>query len=1206
MADPDNLDPYEMYSKFSHMGKNFGNPLINSLAMMAFGHNYMPDTEESGQDMHEALIQRERSANFMNLQRSSFSNNALFQKMGISGNMATNVMAGVMSSPDSAAAKMMSGVLGGNPMAASAKIYSGLTGANVMGAFGRTGNITAEETEGVMQALSKNFYTSQNYEGPEGIKEDIKRKSQKYITDLAERKGGTGLQELKEQTGIDLTGPDGKTLASNYKEKIAKFDITEGDDARKVRDSASDKQTKTNAISNKISEATKEGDAKLKEKLEKSIEEDLKKNFKLAGEEIEKQYKKNGKLDLDKLQKDAKESFGQTSPLEGMRKENEAAKAAGSRITGFDFVKSRGFKLEDITAGFTKAAELRMLGDSRGATPAQAMDKFSKNAGGAMDAARGVFGNRSGGELMEKISQFAGSNIDLSTKGGSAEVEGLLRKTNATARVAGVSIKTMLAIIDSAKQLADNNPALQHMSNAAAVETSLQAVKGAAQMGKMMTGTEFRQAGGTQGLASKGVQESQAFAQSELGQSTFALLAASKGTDAEDFIKDMVGSGKLTAQYLNSGGIGEIAKRMGKSEQEVINISQNRLLSESGSKDDEFAKVVSQGAGKTGTESIFEFMSRYGDEFSKEKLEKKYKEEYAAKGKSVSDFKREVIMPKMGRSQQGMEMYRTYELSLTKHMLESTLTPAEKEEMDKEIKLETIKSQEVAKENAGRNAPMITQIMQGIAAGDKRFDKYDINAAMEETSKIFATGGKKRDDTTAKAMASAEDAGESLVKEISSNQRMPMQRSAELLSKVMAGKKRELESQGDTEEAAKLDTNITEQDISELRKQGAAGKYNNNNQAMSALERLEAKPDNELTQPEREEKTKLQRLRKTGILQNAEAYESLKKGDTSGAIRTVGQAAVEANQKAKAKDDLVKNQSPELQASMKEAADAGKKIIDQTTKKGGIRNFEEENTAEDINKITEANKKSLIEAGRGEEANSLGNVSNKELEALTARGKDVLGGMTIKNAEDELINLEKDEKEGKLKKGSKEKEKLDLLRAASKIGGLTSQKAFEGVTSGKREQVAMATLEVSKATQNKVAFDTQKKGIDEQLSKDLDKYEKSKGSLSAEQKAAIGEARQAYTKDGKVDFDQMRKDQSSGEGIFKGNQKKFEALGGLLQGSSKQIEEAKAQTIAKNEQTGSDPMKQGLDALKDLIGLIKSGGGIGKALEDLAKAISHI
>ena len=85
----------------------------------------------------------------------------------------------------------------------------------------------------------------------------------------------------------------------------------------------------------------------------------------------------------------------------------------------------------------------------------------------------------------------------------------------------------------------------------------------------------------------------------------------------------------------------------------------------------------------------------------------------------------------------------------------------------------------------------------------------------------------------------------------------------------------------------------------------------------------------------------------------------------------------------------------------------------------------------------------------------------------------------------------------------------------------------------------------------------------------------------------------------------MRKDQESGAGIFK-DKKKFEGLGSLLQGSSQAINTAKEQTVAKNEQTETDPMKQALDALKDLIGLIKSGGGIGDKLGDLAKALTGI
>jgi hypothetical protein len=292
---------------------------------------------------------------------------------------------------------------------------------------------------------------------------------------------------------------------------------------------------------------------------------------------------------------------------------------------------------------------------------------------------------------------------------------------------------------------------------------------------------------------------------------------------------------------------------------------------------------------------------------------------------------------------------------------------------------------------------------------------------------------------------------------------------------------------------------------------------------------------------------------------------------------------------------------------MKEAADAGKRIIDQTTKRGGISRFDEENTAEDINKITEANKQALIESGNGFDASYLGQVSNDELELLAKEGKDELGGISsAKEADDMLAGLEKDEARAQEKGESldeKSSKKLNLLRTVQKMGGFTSNKAFADITSGKRDRIAMGSLEASKAIQNKVAFDTQKKNIDEKLSTDIDKYENRKDTTS-EQKAAVAEARKTYTtKDGKLDFDKMRKDQESGAGIFK-DKKKFEGLGSLLQGSSQAINTAKEQTVAQTET--ADPMKQALDALKDLIGLIKSGGGIGDKLGELAKALTGI
>ena len=93
-----------------------------------------------------------------------------------------------------------------------------------------------------------------------------------------------------------------------------------------------------------------------------------------------------------------------------------------------------------------------MLGNQKGKGVAASAGEFAEAAGGAMSAARSVFGNLSGSELVGKISNVAGSEADLGSTEGAGKVEDLLRKVNSTARTAGISIKTMLAIIDAGKQ----------------------------------------------------------------------------------------------------------------------------------------------------------------------------------------------------------------------------------------------------------------------------------------------------------------------------------------------------------------------------------------------------------------------------------------------------------------------------------------------------------------------------------------------------------------------------------------------------------------------------------------------------------------------------------------------------------------------------------------------------------------------------------
>jgi hypothetical protein len=212
------------------------------------------------------------------------------------------------------------------------------------------------------------------------------------------------------------------------------------------------------------------------------------------------------------------------------------AKEVGFKYRGFNFENSRGFKLEDFTSAFVKGADLRMLGEQRNMAPAQAMENFAKYGGGAMSAARSLVGNKPGDELMSFINDFAGrSKVDLGTEKGAGEMEELLRRTKSTARVAGVSIKTMLEVIKATKELASSNPQLQYTSSAANTELALKAVGAAAVVGGQMSAADYRAAGGNQGIATRQITETQAYAQSPLGAAKAAWLYNAKTMGAKKF-----------------------------------------------------------------------------------------------------------------------------------------------------------------------------------------------------------------------------------------------------------------------------------------------------------------------------------------------------------------------------------------------------------------------------------------------------------------------------------------------------------------------------------------------------------------------------------------------------------------------------------------------------------------------------------------------
>ena len=326
--------------------------------------------------------------------------------------------------------------------------------------------------------------------------------------------------------------------------------------------------------------------------------------------------------------------MGQRSEDERLYIKSKRLEQQGFRYKNFDFEKSRGFKLEDFTSAFARAADVRALGDSRNLTPAEAMSRFSENAGGALSAARSVFGNKSGAELVSNMSELVGSsNMDLGSEEGAGKMEDLLRRVKATQRTAGISIQTMLAIIKSGQELAANNPNLQFANSSATTELALKAVRTAADMGSSMSGADFRQAGGSQAMAMKEIQESQAFAQSGLGNSIAAFYSLAKGKkftdpvtgeekDATEELNRMSEAGELTGSGLATGGFAKIAEMLGISTNTLANRAGDPVYAQEAMKDEDIMKNVLAAKDASVMTTLFTGLENRGKGSKEEVIEK--------------------------------------------------------------------------------------------------------------------------------------------------------------------------------------------------------------------------------------------------------------------------------------------------------------------------------------------------------------------------------------------------------------------------------------------------------------------------------------------------------------------------------------------------------------------------------------------------------
>jgi len=1352
-----NLDSDEMNSVFSPLKRQFGNPIFNLLMGLATGNNYMPQPV-NGQSMYEAMIQRERSKQFAQLQSSSFGKNALFQNLGIDNSPMMSMLGMMAASPDSMTGKLLNNALGGNPMAASMQLYAGLSGANTMGAFGRTSSISAGETESVMQALANNFYKRQEYEGQGGIRESIRKDTAKFLTREAER-GPEGVKYLEDLgiKGIEL-GADGK-LTEESKRKIAKFDLTSGDSPMSQEERGKEiRKATTTGINKDISRLLEEQDAETKKLLDERLEKQLIARRIATKRQID-SARKDGVLDTEKLREivsryeetgtqvrssdesmsarneiqerletklnNLKEALqppapagatdstqpapatppapagatGSTQPdnpaqrvnieqktkdildellssgaitpdqaknlkdpqgapkvqeiselvskfkqgvntadisfdtqeteyartmrdristkemsanelstamegltrakdkkdqknidlfnekikkimqtyqlassddemtkyregeqkdasfdpekiepiVEGLRTRDEAErnfkrsefyKQKGSRFINYDFEKSRGFKLEDFTSAYYKAADLRALGDSRNLTPAEAMDKFSKNAGGAMSAARSVFGDKSGSELIANMSELVGSSeMDLGSEQGAGKMEDLLRRVKATQRVAGISIQTMLAVIKSGQELAAANPNLQFANSSANTELALKAVRTAADSGRMMSGADFREAGGTQAMGMGEIQESQAFAQSGLGNAYATFLAQAQGKtytdedgnvkDATEALKEMAKNGELTGSGLASGGLEKISKILGMSISDVAYQSDNPLLAQKAMQDQGIMKAVYEAKDASVMSTFFGGLGKTvntetGENNTQEKILQKYKE---AKEKGMTDmqFMRQEVIPYL--NQGGQNLFREQEGTILRGFRNSLRKPEELARMEELIDTQAAEDKEVSRQLDSKRAPIVTQAISAMATGVELGQE----AGMEAFSNIFTTKDVTLKETK-QAVDKAREAAADL-NQVVADKNMPEEKKREQAAdKINAILSARIATAKEKNKPTDIKATVDKEKLALVAEGlGAMSGVDNVVKAKEKLADLE-KREGQLKEPQKRELAILKAAQEMNILSSDQ---SLKLGK-SNTLAGVAAAVVQGYADEEVKDILDKRKNLQVESMGARLAEQSKfKPVDPT---------DEENQKE----IKEAMAHYTYKDASGKEY-----VNWKELYEDSTN-------TTRKKTSAEKTNFFAQ---------AQKKTSDDFKDVRNKIDEIDKAQA-SGVSQGNQEHV------------NRIKETLSRYGIRDE---DLAKIKKPDGSYDTIKLKELTQATEDKVK----------------------NKRSGSVLSREIKETQDRLMQEEVSAAAKGKASGEDPFQKELtDAFKSLKEMIQNGGGIKQALEGLATALT--
>lgn len=340
--------------------------------------------------------------------------------------------------PDSPLWKVMAPMIGGNPVKAQMGLYADLNG-QTLASLGRIGSTTALETDRLMDQLQGRFYRRADFGS--------------YVNSTAPALrrafGEAGFEQLSNDWSLstlrNLEGV-GATRVNRDMGRLLERSVSRIDKVRAADDLTDDE--KSEEIENIRREATTAAESFLSSITSKEAQQKMGKSF---AEALQSESPKEA---LKEFKQEWKEDVQDAFRIVERGIDFRTGKVPGS----IDYRFTRGFNIEDLTGSFGAAASAGLIGRDFGLN----IGKYTQTAGGALDAARGLFGrDLSGRDLTDEINKLIGiGSINLGNENDARKVEELLRNVKAMARVAGVSIESMKSIIGEAKVLASQNPNL--------------------------------------------------------------------------------------------------------------------------------------------------------------------------------------------------------------------------------------------------------------------------------------------------------------------------------------------------------------------------------------------------------------------------------------------------------------------------------------------------------------------------------------------------------------------------------------------------------------------------------------------------------------------------------------------------------------------------------------------------------------------------